>query len=110
MGFQQATIPVQNAEAFSQLKKLIESALDVQRSQQLLAGIVNAGLVVWKFEAVLERSLLEKTVDVASGQGKAWYQQLPMSDQAQIREFYLTHVEQVGGAVRDKYKKAFRYL
>jgi hypothetical protein len=110
MGFQQATIPIRNAEAFAKLKSLIETALKPANAPKLLAGVVETGLVVWKVDDILQKSLLEQAAGIATGQAQDWYRQLPVSDQAQIREFYLTHIEQVDGAMRQKYKKAFRYL
>jgi hypothetical protein len=109
MVFQQATIPIQNAEAFTQLKTLIATAVSPANAPKLLAAIVSANLVAWKLEEIFRRSLLEKSAGVAVAQAQALYGQLPVSDQAQIREFYLTCIEQVDGAVRQKYKKAFRY-
>jgi hypothetical protein len=41
----------------------------------------------------------------------AWqlYQALPLSDQAQMREFYLSKLETVGIALRHKFKKLYQY-
>jgi len=41
----------------------------------------------------------------------AWqlYQALPLSDQAQIREFYLSKLETVETSVRHKFKKLYQY-
>jgi hypothetical protein len=110
MAFQQATIPIQNAEAFGQLKDLIEKAVSPANAPKFLKEIVSAGLTVWKLEAMLPKALLEKAAGMPVGQSAKWYSELALSDQAQIRELYLTRIEQVEGAVRDKYKKAFRYL
>jgi hypothetical protein len=110
MAFQQATIPVQNAEAFGQLKSLIEKAVSTANAPKLLKEIVSAGLTVWKLEAMLPKSLLEKAAGMPAGQSAKWYSELSLSDQGQIREFYLTRIEQMDAAVRVKYKKAYRYL
>ena len=110
MAFEQATIPVQNAEAFGQMKGLIEKAVSPANAPKLLKEIVGAGLTVWKLELMLPKSLLEKAAGMPMGQSAKWYSELSLSDQGQIREFYLTRIEQVDGPVRDKYKKAYRYL
>ena len=41
----------------------------------------------------------------------AWqlYQALPLSDQAQMREFYLSKLETVDTALRHKFKKLYQY-
>ena len=110
MAFEQATIPVQNAEAFGQMKSLLEKAISPANAPKLLKEIVGAGLTVWKLEAMLPKSLLEKAAGMPAGQAEKWYREMPLSDQGQIREIYLTRIEQVEGPVRDKYKKAYRYL
>jgi hypothetical protein len=110
MAFQQATIPVQNAEAFGKLKSLIETAVSAANAPKLLKEIVGAGLTVWKLEAMLPKSLLEKVAGVPAEQSAKWYSEMSLSDQGQIRELYLTRIEQIEGSVRDKYKKAYRYL
>jgi hypothetical protein len=48
----------------------------------------------------------------AAGSGlSAWqlYQALPLSDQAQMREFYLSKLETVDIALRHKFKKLYQY-
>jgi len=37
------------------------------------------------------------------------YEALPLSDQAQIREFYLSKVEEVDAALRTKFHKLYQY-
>jgi len=37
------------------------------------------------------------------------YQALPLSDQAQMREFYLSQLETVDIALRHKFKKLYQY-
>jgi len=63
--------------------------------------------VVREFEKVLTKQILDRAV---GSEGAAeLYGKLPVSDQAQIREFYLTRVEQVSVDLREKYKKIYRY-
>ena len=37
------------------------------------------------------------------------YESLPVSDQAQMREFYLSKLETVDQALRHKFKKLYQY-
>ena len=37
------------------------------------------------------------------------YGTLPLSDQAQIREFYLSKLEEVSAELRTKFQKIYRY-
>jgi hypothetical protein len=48
---------------------------------------------------------------VAGKELSAWqlYQALPLSDQAQMREFYLSKLETVDIALRHKFKKLYQY-
>ena len=61
------------------------------------------------------RSLEDVAVASKSGSPdsklSAWqlYQALPLSDQAQMREFYLSKLETVDTALRHKFKKLYQY-
>jgi len=43
------------------------------------------------------------------GTARALHATLPVSDQAQIREFYLSKIEEVDRAVRAKFHKLYQY-
>jgi hypothetical protein len=47
----------------------------------------------------------------ASSDLSAWqlYQALPVSDQAQMREFYLSKLEGIDGALRHRFRKLYQY-
>jgi hypothetical protein len=68
------------------------------------------GIRVRDFDAVLKIRALD---DVVGPQAdlSAWqlYQELPVSDQAQIREFYLSKLEGIDAALRHKFKKLYQY-
>jgi len=53
---------------------------------------------------------LEDAVDSQAGLS-AWqlYQALPVSDQAQMREFYLSRLEGIDATLRHKFKKLYQY-
>ena len=66
-----------------------------------------------EFDGVLASRVLE---DVGGGTAassglSAWqlYQALPLCDQAQMREFYLSKLETVDIALRHKFKKLYQY-
>jgi hypothetical protein len=61
---------------------------------------------------VLEEAAGESKVgSAASSDLSAWqlYQALPLSDQAQMREFYLSKLEAVDTALRHKFKRVYQY-
>jgi len=116
-GFKQATIPIQNAAAFEELRGMVETVL-VQRPERFLRLLQRRRLIVRDFEHIAEQSLLERVQDergwlarLASppteGQAAKLYASLPVSDQAQFREYYLTRVEQIGDDLRSQYREAF---
>jgi hypothetical protein len=45
----------------------------------------------------------------AAGGAKGLYEALAMSDQAQIREFYLFRIEGVDAELRTKFQKLYQY-
>jgi hypothetical protein len=106
MSFERAEIAIQSAE-FEKLKKVVSSALS-ENADKFLKSIESNGLLVRQFEQVLDRGLLNKAVSGAEP-AKELYGKMPASDQGQMREFYLTRLEQVDTALRHKYKKIYRY-
>ncbi len=67
------------------------------------------GIRVRDFDAVLAQRLLEGVVGDAGLNAKQLYESLPVSDQAQMREFYLSKLEGVDVALRHKFKKLYQY-
>jgi hypothetical protein len=110
--FQKALIPVERPEVFSPLQSTIERVFAVDRVEQFLERLAKAGVSIRNFQQVLDQRVLE-FVDPwlkQSGQAaRALYDALPVSDQAQMRELYLTALESVEQGVREKYAKIYRY-
>jgi hypothetical protein len=106
-GFQQAPIAVQNQESFEALKRSIDRAFAVTGVESFLKKVGRADLPIRRFERILERRMLDEGKVERSG----WvlYQSLSTSDQGQIREHYLTRVEEVESSLRSKYQKIYRY-
>jgi hypothetical protein len=116
-GFKQATIPIQNAAAFEELRGMVEAVLE-RRAEKLLRLLQRRRVGVRQFERIAAQSLLERVQDdrgwmarlaspPAEGRAAALYGSLPVSDQAQFREFYLTRVELIGDDLRSRYREAF---
>ena len=106
MGFERAEIAIQSAE-FTKLKDIVERALTVN-AEKFLGSVENKGLLIRQYEQILDKGLLNKAVTGAES-AKELYGKMPGSDQGQMREFYLTRLEQVDTALRQKYKKIYRY-
>jgi hypothetical protein len=105
MGFQQAGIAIEKPEEFERLRAAIEKAIAGPAAQRFLQQLRRGGVRVRQFERVLEQRVLEK-LGAADG-AQQLYQQLPVSDQAQIREFYLTQIEQIAPDLRQKFHTQF---
>jgi hypothetical protein len=110
MAFEQATIKVQKQEEFGKLQAAVEQTFLPENVERFLKLLDRKGIRVRDFDAVLAARALE-----GAAKGKpdpsAWqlYQALPLSDQAQMRECYLSKLEMVDTALRHKFKKLYQY-
>jgi len=57
----------------------------------------------------LSARLLEGVADELGLSAQQVYQALPVSDQAQMREFYLSKLEGVDVTLRHKFRKLYQY-
>ena len=81
--------------------------------ESFLRLLQRKGVPIRDFDRVLREKLLEQA-DREAGAGAArsaqqLYDALPVSDQAQMREFYLTALEAVDLPLREKFNKLYRY-
>jgi hypothetical protein len=110
--FQKALIPVERPDLFNPLQSAMERVFAADRVEQLLKRLVKTGVSIRNFQAVLDKRVLE-AVDQAlkdsPQSARSLYDALPVSDQAQMRELYLTALESVEQGIREKYAKIYRY-
>jgi len=114
VSFQQAAIKVEKAQEFARLQAAVEQAFLPQKVERFLKQLDRKGIRVRNFDAVLAQRLLENTVgEAGSGESqmnaRQLYESLPVSDQGQMREFYLSKLEGVDIALRHKFKKLYQY-
>jgi hypothetical protein len=112
MSFEQATIQVEKEAEFEELKGAIVRAFTPEKVETLLKQVRSAGLRVRDFEGVLAKRVLEKADEVLAKSGKtgqSLYSLLTVSDQAQMREFYLSRLEEVAPELRAKFQKLYQY-
>ncbi|MCU1311945.1 MAG: hypothetical protein JWO20_3070 [Candidatus Angelobacter sp.] len=107
MAFEQASIAIQSTE-FEQLKDLISKALGKDNVSKFMKSISSDGLLVRQIEEILNRGLLNKVVS-GSASALELYKKMPASDQGQLREFYLTRIEEVDIEIRRKFQKIYAY-
>jgi hypothetical protein len=113
MAFEQAAIKIEKQQEYGKLQAVVEQVFSPEKTEQFLKQLDRKGVRVRDFDGVLAARALE---DVAGGSKagsdlSAWqlYQALPLSDQAQMREFYLSKLETVETAMRHKFKKLYQY-
>ena len=110
--FQQAGIRIEKLEEFEQLRSALARIFAPAGVVGFLKLLQRKNVPIRDFPRVLREKLLEKS-DVNLGRsGKTaqqLYDALPLSDQAQMREFYLTTLESVDATLRNKFNKLYRY-
>lgn len=108
MGFEQATIGVEREKEFGELRSAIERAFSNEKVETFLKRLQRGNVRVRDWQLVL--SVLETIAGSASGETlRGLYEKLTVSDQAQIREFYLSRVEEVDPKLRTKFHKIYQY-
>jgi len=107
--FQRAPIKIEKEQEYARLQAAVEQAFLTEKAGQFLKQLDRKGIRVRDFDAVLSQRLLEGVVGEAGLNAKQLYDSLPVSDQAQMREFYLSKLEGVDVALRHKFKKLYQY-
>jgi len=109
-GFEQATIKIEKTQEFEELKGAILRVVAADRSGKFLKRVQGRGLRVRDLDAVIAKGVLDREDAAVARAGAAkLYQALTVSDRAQLKEFYLTQVEEVDQAMRHKFKKIYQY-
>ena len=111
-GYQQAVIRIEHEKEYQELKGAIRRAVGPEKMKQFLKRVESSGLRVRDVEAVLSKGLLEKVDESLAKSGQTaqqLYEALTVSDQAQLREFYLSKIEEIEPALRAKFQKLYSY-
>ena len=106
MAFEQAAIKVEKTQEFSRLRVAIEQAFAPAVVEQFLKQMDRKGIRIRDFEGVISQRVLDGETAQNSPQ---LYQSLTLSDQALLREFYLSKIEEVDTELRHKFKKLYQY-
>jgi hypothetical protein len=107
--FEQGVIKVEKEREFGDLKAAIEKAFGVERVTKYLKVLEGRGIRVRNLDAVFAGDLIDAGAGNKAGTARGLYQALPVSDQAQVRELYLSKVEEVDPALRAKFHKLYQY-
>jgi 7,8-dihydro-6-hydroxymethylpterin-pyrophosphokinase len=106
VAFEQAAIKVEKAQEFARLRAAIEQAFAPDNVERFLKQMERKGIRIRDFDAVLAQRVLDGDTALNSQQ---LYQSLVLSDQAQMREFYLSKLEGIDVALRHTFKKLYQY-
>ena len=112
MTFQQAVIKVEKEAQFAELKAAIERAFATGVVEKLLKRLDSRGVRIRNFDDVLDQQVIEYVDGSLKKSGKTakgLYHELTLTDQGQMREFYLSKLEQVEEVLRHKFRRVFQY-
>jgi hypothetical protein len=108
VGFEQATIKVEKQQEFAELQAAVEQAFLPENAEKFLKQMDRKSLRIRDFDGVVAKKVLE-SVTGAKGNAAQLYQALTLTDQAQMRELYLSKLETVEQTLRHKFKKLYQY-
>ena len=106
MTFEQAAIKVEKTQEYSRLQAAIEQAFLPNKVEGFLKLMDRKGIRIRDIDGLLAQRVLDGDTAQNSQQ---LYQSLTLSDQALMREFYLSKIEEVDGALRHRFKKLYQY-
>jgi hypothetical protein len=110
VSFEPTVIRIEKEQEFEELKGAINRALSPERVEKFLKRVRRSGARIRDLEVIVARGVFEKVDDALAKLGaQKLYQALTISDQAQMREFYLSQVEEVDPAMRTKFQQLYRY-
>jgi len=110
MAFEQAAIKVEKEKEFEELKRAINRAFAPESVQKYLKRVASTGIRIRDFDSVLDKRVLEQVGAIEKGRSaQSVYRELALTDQAQMKEFYLSKIEEVGPELRAKYQKIYQY-
>jgi hypothetical protein len=110
--FQQAGIRIEKLDEYEQLHSALTRIFAPAAVEKFLRLLQRKGAPIRDFQRVLRGRLLEQadaTLKAGSRSAQELYNGLTTSDQAQMREFYLTALEAVDQRLREKFNKIYRY-
>ena len=105
--FEQGVLQVKSEREFGDLKASIERAFAKDQAGKYLKELDRRGIRVRDLDAAL--AAMDATVGNKTGTARSLYTSLPVSDRAQVRELYLSKVEEVDPALRAKFHKLYQY-
>jgi hypothetical protein len=101
---------VEKEKEFEELKSAIRRAFVPESVEKYLKRMTSAGIRIRDFDSALAKGVLEQVGAMEKGKSaRALYSALTLSDQAQMKEFYLSKIEEVSPELRAKFHKLYQY-
>ncbi|MBZ5548113.1 MAG: hypothetical protein LAO22_09190 [Acidobacteriia bacterium] len=109
MGFEQATIRIEKEREFGDLKAALAQTFSSDRIVKYLKALDRRNIRIRNLDAVLRADVTDSATGAKAGTARSLYEALTVSDQAQMREFYLSKIEEVEPALRANFSKLYQY-
>ncbi len=109
MDFEQATIKVVNEREFGELKDAIGQVFSSGLVAKYFKALDGRRIRVRNLDAILAANVIDLVAGSKAGSARSVYESLAVSDQGQVREFYLSKLEEVDPALRAKFRKLYQY-
>ena len=109
MIFEPGVIKIEKEREFGDLKAAMEKAFATDRVTKYLKGLDSRKIRIRNLNAVFAAGVIDHAAGDKAGTARSLYGSLPISDQAQMREFYLSKIEEVDPVLRAKFHKLYQY-
>ena len=107
--FEPGIIKVEREREFGDLKAAMEKAFAADRVTKYLKALGGRNIRVRDLDAAFAADAIDRAAGDKVGTARSLYESLPVPDQSQVREFYLSKVEEVDPALRAKFHKLYQY-
>ena len=109
MAFAQAAIKVENEPAFGELKSAIGRVFTADRITKFLKKLSGQNIRIRDWDAILAAGTIDVIAETKLGAARELYESLTVSDQGQIRELYLSKIEEASPELRARFQKLYQY-
>jgi hypothetical protein len=107
--FEPGVIKIEKEREFGELKAAIGRVFSTDWVAKYMKALDRSGIRVRNLDAAFAANAIDRATGDKAGTARAVYEALPVSDQSQVREFYLSKVEEVDPALRAKFHKLYQY-
>jgi len=112
VGFERAIIKIDKEKEFAELKNVLTRIFESEKIEPFLKLVQRKGIRIRDFDLVLASGFLEQLGEELTPSAKTprqLYEELTTPDQGQMREFYLSKIEEVQSELRTRFHKLYSY-